>query len=103
MRSVEFHPKARDEYDHEEAWYFDRSPEAANRFDAEVAAAVDAISSRPRSYPIVLRHGEGLVRSAPLRRFPFRLVFLETQERFLILAVAHAQRRPLYWKDRLES
>lgn len=102
MKPVQFHPEAREEYDHEEAWYFERSAEAADRFDAEVAAALEAISSRPQSYPVVLRHADLLVRSAPLHRFPFRLVFFESPDRFVVLAVAHARRRPRYWKDRLE-
>jgi plasmid stabilization system protein ParE len=102
LRPVQFHPRAREEYDHEEAWYFERSAVAADRFDAEVAAALEAIASRPQSYPVVLRHVDLLVRNAPLERFPFRIVFFEATDQLVVLAVAHAKRRPRYWKDRLE-
>ena len=36
----------------------------------------------------------------PVKRFPFRIVFRVVENRILVVAVAHAKRRPGYWKDR---
>jgi len=36
-----------------------------------------------------------------LRRFPFSVYFIEHDDRFRVLAVAHRRRLPFYWRDRL--
>ena len=40
-------------------------------------------------------------RVAPLRRFPYWIVFVEDAQRILILAVMHSHRKPGYWRKRL--
>jgi hypothetical protein len=35
-----------------------------------------------------------------LRRFPFALVYLVTQDGLVIVAVAHARKKPGYWARR---
>jgi plasmid stabilization system protein ParE len=34
-------------------------------------------------------------------RFPYALIYIERDEEFFVIAVAHTSRRPGYWKDRL--
>jgi len=77
-------------------WYAERSPTAAVRFSAELDIAEAAILDRPEAWPTV---GDGNRRYL-LRRFPFSVVYRVEQSRVLIVAVAHARRRPGYWKDR---
>jgi hypothetical protein len=38
------------------------------------------------------------VRSAKVPRFPSRIVFIEIGDDIDVLAVAHAKRRPMYWR-----
>lgn len=38
-----------------------------------------------------------------LRRFPFSVAYRVELQRMLIVAVAHARRRPGYWKPRLPA
>ena len=40
------------------------------------------------------------VRRVFVQRFPFSLYFVELPTRFRVLAVAHARRRPFYWRAR---
>src|SRR5439155_23809272 len=40
------------------------------------------------------------VRRAPVKRFPYHVVYLETSEAIRILAFAHDSRRPGYWYHR---
>jgi plasmid stabilization system protein ParE len=40
------------------------------------------------------------VRRVFVERFPFSLYFVELPTRFRVLAVAHARRRPFYWRGR---
>lgn len=77
-------------------WYAERSPTAAARFSAELDQAEAAILERPEAWPT---RGDGS-RHYLLRRFPFSVIFRVEQSRVLIVAVAHARRRPGYWKNR---
>ena len=40
-------------------------------------------------------------RQVTVPRFPYRVVFLETEPEILVVAVAHERRRPGYWRARL--
>jgi plasmid stabilization system protein ParE len=77
-------------------WYAERSSTAAVRFSHELDAAEAAILERPEAWPAA---GEGN-RQYLLRRFPFRVIYRVDDARVLILAVAHARRRPDYWRHR---
>jgi plasmid stabilization system protein ParE len=77
-------------------WYAERSPSAARGFDAELDAAERAISEQPLAWP-PFEHG---TRRYLLRRYPFSVVYEVEPRRTVIIAVAHARRRPGYWKSR---
>lgn len=77
-------------------WYAERSPSAAIRFSLELDDAERAILDRPEAWPAV---GAGN-RHYLLRRFPFSVVYRIEPLTVLIVAVAHARRRPGYWEDR---
>ena len=52
------------------------------------------------------RHGRArgpqarLIRKATIQRFPYVIAFEKHKQHVLVLAVAHAKRRPLYWLTR---
>ena len=39
-------------------------------------------------------------RACPVKRFPFRIVYRVVEGSVLVVAIAHAKRRPGYWKNR---
>ena len=43
-----------------------------------------------------------LIRKTTVQRFPYVIAFEEHEQHLLVLAVAHAKRRPLYWLTRAE-
>ena len=95
--SIEFHHEAGVEYDAAFDWYLERSPDAAMKFDAAVQQALSHIIQGPRRWA----PGPVNTRRYLLRRFPFLLIYRElSADRIQILAVAHASRRPGYWKHR---
>ncbi|MBZ5527024.1 MAG: type II toxin-antitoxin system RelE/ParE family toxin [Acidobacteriia bacterium] len=77
-------------------WYHERSARAAEAFVAELERAIAAIATAPQRWP---RSEEG-VRRFPLLRFPFWVIYRETSDSIRIVAVAHARRRPGYWRAR---
>ena len=94
--AVEFHPLAADEAQAAERWYRERNETASRRFQRELDRAIEQISERPESGSPYL----GNTRRALLRRFPFFVVYRVRGGELEIVAVAHARRRPGYWRAR---
>jgi plasmid stabilization system protein ParE len=94
--AVEFHPLAADEAEAAERWYRERNEIAAARFQKEIDRVVELISDRSNTgSPYV-----GNTRRVLLRRFPFFIVYRVRGDNVQIVAVAHARRRPGYWRAR---
>jgi len=51
---IEFHEEAGTEYDAAFDWYFQRSPDAAVKFDSEVERAIEEILKTPQRWAIAL-------------------------------------------------
>lgn len=96
VAEVTIHPAAEAEYEHALAWYLDRSPQAAERFDAAFDEAIQAI----RSYPTTFPSCDDLHRFVLLKHFPYSLVYRVDGEEARVIAVAHSKRRTGYWSSR---
>ena len=72
-----------------------------DEFISEISASLDRVRDAPESYPSWPgTRAEGLIRKATTQRFPYVIAFEKHEQHVLILAVAHAKRRPLYWLTR---
>jgi len=94
---IYFHPAAEDELVAAQDWFQARSIRAAERFMQEIEATLDRIRRSSAQFP---RFTAG-TRRAILHRFPYALIFSEGAEGIQIYAVAHAKRRPGYWRTRI--
>jgi plasmid stabilization system protein ParE len=94
--AVEVHPLAADEAESAERWYRERNETAAERFRRELDRAVELIGERPEAAPPYV----GNTRRFLLRRFPFFVVYRVFSRHVQVVAVAHARRRPHYWRKR---
>jgi plasmid stabilization system protein ParE len=94
--TFEFHPEALREAWEARRWYADRDPRTAASFLVELDHAQKQVVAHPERWPVYF-HG---TRRYRLRRFPYLLVYHTQSERIVVLAVAHAKRRPGYWKAR---
>ena len=99
---LELHPEARAELRSAALWYDERRPGLGDEFIAEVSASLDRIGGTPESYKAWprTRAGGPLIRKASIQRFPYVIAFEKHEQHVLVLAVAHAKRRPLYWLTR---
>jgi plasmid stabilization system protein ParE len=96
MLAVEYLPDAHRDFDESFDWYAARSTQAALSFAEAVDAALSAVAADPERFLAVDdRH-----RECRLRRFPFRIVYRVVNDRVLVVAIAHAKRRPGYWGGR---
>ena len=99
---LELHPEARAELRSAALWYDERRSGLGDEFVAEVSAALDRIADVPESYPAWprTRAAGSMIRKATIHRFPYVIAFEKHEQHVLVLAVAHAKRRPLYWLTR---
>jgi toxin ParE1/3/4 len=101
---LELHPEARAELRSAALWHDERRTGLGDEFIAEVSAAFDRLGNAPESYPAWpgTRAAGPLIRKATIQRFPYVIAFENHEHRVLVLAIAHAKRRPLYWLTRAQ-
>jgi plasmid stabilization system protein ParE len=95
-KSIRFHPEAEQEYLAALSWYGEHSVIATTDFESAVSRAVQTIGAAPERWPLCYRE----FRKYTLHQFPFSIVYRELSSEVVVFAVAHARRRPGYWKGR---
>ncbi len=95
-RPVGYHPAAFAEAEGAAAWYRERSPQAEAAFLAEIEQAIREIAAGPQRWPPYLQRSRRYL----LHRFPFSVVYRQRAGKIEVVAVAHAHRRPGYWRNR---
>ena len=79
-------------------WYDERQSGLGEQFIDEYQSAILRILATPRSYArISSARSRRNVRRCPLKRFPYFVAYELRDDLILVLAVAHAKRRPNYW------
>ena len=97
-KPIEYLDGARIDFDELFDWYAQQSAGAAIGFASAVDDALGTILKDPGRFPQT--HG-GCTYGA-LKRYPFRIVFRNEPQRLIIVAIAHAKRRPGYWYGRTQ-
>jgi plasmid stabilization system protein ParE len=96
MPRVLFTAAARADLDDALAWYDEHAPQITPQFRAALRVVVRRITENPRQFAPSL-HG---TRRALLRRFPYLVIFRETNEAAYVVAVFHTSRDPRTWQNR---
>ena len=93
---LEFLAEARTEFDEAFNWYAERSAGAAIGFATEVDVALESIAADPdrsvRTY--------ANCRLCRIWRYPYCVIYHQDSDRLVVVAIAHAKRRPGYWRHR---
>ncbi len=93
---VEFDIEAGVEYDEAVEWYRKRSPKSALKFVLTIGKALENIAADTNRFPRV----EAGCQRCGLQPFPYSIIFHQLPDKVLVIAVAHAKRRPGYWRNR---
>ncbi|MGV3608908.1 MAG: type II toxin-antitoxin system RelE/ParE family toxin [Planctomycetaceae bacterium] len=88
--------EARRDFEESLAWYEEKSFSAALRFRQSLEDTFQRISHSPQQFSLLDR----IHRDCPLKHFPFRVVFRVTATEIVVVAIAHASRRPDFWGRR---
>ncbi len=78
------------------AWYTARSREVGRRFVAAYKRSRGLIAEAPARW-MELEPG---IRSLPLERYPYSLIYVIEDNHALVLAVMHQRQHPDSWRDR---
>ncbi len=78
-------------------YYEHQSVGLGTEFLTEVERTIAAISAHPNAALKV----KGEMRRRLLKRFPFGMLYVATDDEIVIVAIMHLRRRPGYWEDRL--
>jgi toxin ParE1/3/4 len=101
-KPARFEDEADAEYRAAGRWYDERVEGLGIEFFDAVDATLDQIARLPKAGALVRRVPVDLqVRRAPVKRFPYYVVYLEASSTIRVLAIAHDRRRPGYWTSRL--
>lgn len=94
-------PEADQELEEAALRYEAERPGLGQRFLEGVAATLERIRRFPKAGAPVPYLLENLpARRAPVKGFPYHVVYLTTTEAVRVLAFAHVRRRPGYWLSR---
>ena len=96
---IRFRPAAAREFAADFRYYERDYPGRGRRFVAAVDAVLERIAERPEQFALLF---EPDIRSAKVPRFPYRVVYLVVGDGMDVIAVAHAKRRPAYWRRRVK-
>jgi len=97
VKQVEFHPAAEEEFLSAVGFYEGRSPGLGSGFIRAVSRASDAVLELPESGRPFGRR----LRRVLVSGFPYGLLYRAEPGRIFIVAVAHLNRRPGYWRGRV--
>jgi plasmid stabilization system protein ParE len=95
-RRLVFRPQAEREINEAADWYEDQGAGLGAEFLRVLEDCIASVERNPHQYPRV--HGE--VRRAPLRRFPYGLIYRVYEAEVVIVACIHARRDPKHWQGR---
>jgi plasmid stabilization system protein ParE len=98
-KAINLSDGAKLDYNESFDWYGERSPAAALGFSAAVEEAFERIAAAPHRFSATDRG----CRYCALKRYPFQIIFRERTRCIEIVAIAHAKRRPGYWRDRVKE
>lgn len=94
--NVTFHPEAQAELLHAIDYYEQSKLGLGGEFAVEVYSTIERIVAHPDVWPTFC---EG-IRRARTNRFPYGVLYSQTGQTILVLAVMHLHREPNYWKPR---
>jgi hypothetical protein len=100
--ALRLHPEAEEELFHEAAYYDDARLGLGDEFLEHVYRWFDVILDAPHAWPrwVGTPESDTPIRRVVLDRFPHSIAYQVAAEDVVILAVAPAKKRPLYWQSR---
>lgn len=78
-------------------YYESQAPGLGGAFLDKIDSAIRDIETNPERWPVIRNN----IRRRLVHRFPYAVLYLANAEEIVVLAIAHLQRRPDYWVNRV--
>ena len=103
MKHFRLEPIAQREFEEGTAWYESQEPGLGFEFNAEIDLVLMRIAQQETfvTAPIATLPG-GVVRREFVDRFPYVVVFVETQDLRKVIMIRRGSSSPARWKSRVE-
>ena len=92
----QYHPDAARELIRSVEYYEERSDGLGAEFLDEIESVISQILTYPDSGTLVTAEDKRIL----LRRFPFGIIYVVSDDLLTVIAVMHIRRNPDYWKSR---
>ncbi|WP_371805113.1 type II toxin-antitoxin system RelE/ParE family toxin [Candidatus Lokiarchaeum ossiferum] len=99
MIQVIFHPDAKKDLENGIIYYDSQVFGLGYNFLEEVEHLIKNIQKFPKCGKILRNN----VRQIVLQRFPYMILYIFKENQIYIVAVAHQNQKPYYWKSRVKS
>jgi plasmid stabilization system protein ParE len=96
IRRLVFRLQARSDIAEAMAWYETQGKGLGADFLRAVEVSTAAIEHNPYQY----QKARGEVRRVVLRRFPYSLIYVPSDDEIVVLACVHGRRNPARWQER---
>jgi plasmid stabilization system protein ParE len=80
-------------------WYSDRGHDLGDQFRLALDQCLEAIERNPLAYAVAHRD----IRRALLRRFPYCVFYIVSDQDIVVLACVHGHRDPEIWQSRRDA
>lgn len=97
MIEVVFLPEASEDLEAAALHYDRHQPGLGLKFIAEVKKARDRLLALPKAAPEVRER----IRRRSVHRFPYSIIYRETDRQIVVVAIAHKRRHPGFWVERI--
>ncbi|MBL1262403.1 type II toxin-antitoxin system RelE/ParE family toxin [Methylomicrobium sp. RS1] len=97
--NILFHPDAELEFNEAIDYYENAETGLGLDFSIEIANAIERIAAFPKAWPLL----EDGIRRSLVRRFPYGVLYHESQRTIYVVAVMHLHRNPDYWQHRIKN
>ncbi|MGZ4969034.1 MAG: type II toxin-antitoxin system RelE/ParE family toxin [Methylobacter sp.] len=94
---LRFHPEVSSEIKASYVWYQNQAGGLGDDFLNELESAYQAIIEFPQTWPFF----DSGFRRFLLSKFPFSVIYRETDQSIYVVAVMHNSRKPDYWSSRI--
>ena len=99
MNAIAFDPDARAEFLAAIEYYEECQVGLGRRFRLAIESELEHISEMPLRFRVL----HPPFRRCLIPKFPYALLFAIEPKFILLIAVAHAKRKPGYWRERIEK
>ena len=89
-------PKAEADIADAVEWYESEAVGLGARFSSLVEETIEKIALHPYQYQIVRRQ----IRRAPIKGFPYGIMYRVTDDALIVMACFHGRRHPKRWQSR---